>query len=76
MREESHLEDMRTALRGDFERLARRRGGQELMRARVAPPAPRPEPDAPERAAPAGRSATGRVRHWLTSSGRNRGTDD
>lgn len=32
MREESHLEDMRSAIRGDFERLAERRGGQELLR--------------------------------------------
>lgn len=32
MREESHLDDMRSAIRGDFERLAERRGGQELMR--------------------------------------------
>jgi hypothetical protein len=31
VREESHLDDMRAAIRGDFERLARRRGGQELM---------------------------------------------
>ena len=31
MREESHLDDMRSAIRGDFERLAERRGGQELM---------------------------------------------
>jgi len=31
MREESHLEDMRAALRGDFDRLAERRGSQELM---------------------------------------------
>jgi hypothetical protein len=30
--EESHLEEMRTAIRGDFERLARRRGDQELLR--------------------------------------------
>jgi hypothetical protein len=48
VREESHLEDMRSAIRGDFERLARRRGGQELMRepeeARAEPdPAPEPE---------------------------------
>lgn len=35
MREESHLDDMRSAIRGDFERLAKRRGGQELMH--VAP---------------------------------------
>jgi hypothetical protein len=32
VREESHLDDMRAAIRGDFERLAQRRGGQELMR--------------------------------------------
>lgn len=32
MREESHLEDMRSAIRGDFERLQERRGEQELMR--------------------------------------------
>lgn len=40
MREESHLDDMRSAIRGDFERLAKRRGGQELMRdGESAPPA-------------------------------------
>ena len=38
MREESHLEDMRSAIRGDFERLAERRGEQELMRMAEAPP--------------------------------------
>lgn len=32
MREESHLDEMRSAIRGDFERLAERRGDQELMR--------------------------------------------
>lgn len=32
MREESQLEDMRSAIRGDFDRLAERRGEQELMR--------------------------------------------
>ena len=31
VREESHLDEMRAAIRGDFERLERRRGGQELM---------------------------------------------
>jgi hypothetical protein len=31
VREESHLDDMRAAIRGDFERLAKRRGMQELM---------------------------------------------
>lgn len=30
MREESQLDDMRSAIRGDFERLAERRGEQEL----------------------------------------------
>jgi hypothetical protein len=30
--EESHLDEMRSAIRGDFERLAERRGEQELMR--------------------------------------------
>jgi hypothetical protein len=42
VREESHLEDMRSAIRGDFERLAERRGGQELMRASEDE---EPEPD-------------------------------
>ena len=32
VREESQLEDMRSAIRGDFARLAERRGDQELMR--------------------------------------------
>ncbi len=32
MGEESHLDEMRSAIRGDFERLARRRGDQELLR--------------------------------------------
>ena len=38
MREESHLDDMRSAIRGDFERLAERRGGQELMSVDDEPP--------------------------------------
>jgi hypothetical protein len=42
VREESHLDDMRAAIRGDFERLAERRGGQELMHE------PPPEPEEPE----------------------------
>lgn len=48
MREESHLEDMRSAIRGDFERLERRRGRQELMH--IVPDAaadPDPDPTAP-----------------------------
>lgn len=44
MREESHLDDMRSAIRGDFERLERRRGAQELMQVRDATPGPAPEP--------------------------------
>lgn len=55
MREESHLDDMRAAIRGDFERLAKRRGGQELMREptaaveeAVAEPEPDPAPAASE----------------------------
>lgn len=40
MREESQLDDMRSAIRGDFERLAERRGEQELMRV--------PDEEAPE----------------------------
>jgi hypothetical protein len=49
VREESHLDDMRAAIRGDFERLASRRGGQELMREPVPElerePEPEPEPE-------------------------------
>jgi hypothetical protein len=41
MREESHLEEMRSAIRGDFERLKERRGDQELMR--VAEDTPEPD---------------------------------
>jgi hypothetical protein len=40
VREESQLDEMRSAIRGDFERLAERRGEQELMRVS--------EPDLPE----------------------------
>jgi hypothetical protein len=50
VREESHLDEMRDALRGDFERLAARRGEQELMRVSepepLAVPADPPEPEA------------------------------
>jgi hypothetical protein len=37
VREESHLDEMRHAIRGDFERLATRRGDQGLMRVVEAP---------------------------------------
>ena len=45
MREESHLDDMRAAIRGDFERLEERRGEQELLR-------PAPERKVPTEASP------------------------
>jgi hypothetical protein len=49
VREESQLEEMRSAIRGDFERLQERRGEQELMRVvDVEEPEPEPEPE-PER---------------------------
>jgi biotin carboxyl carrier protein len=44
VREESHLEEMRSAIRGDFERLADRRGDQELMRVVDDEPQPQPQP--------------------------------
>lgn len=49
MREESHLDAMRAAIRGDFERLERRRGSQELLHVSEhgeegPPPATEPEP--------------------------------
>jgi hypothetical protein len=46
VREESHLDEMRSAIRGDFERLAERRGEQELMRVVDAEPEPPEEKDA------------------------------
>lgn len=46
MREESHLDDMRAAIRGDFERLAQRRGEQDLMQE----PPEQPEPTVEEQA--------------------------
>ena len=52
MREESHLDDMRAAIRGDFERLASRRGGQELMKDEL--PEAEPEPEEAEPPAPNG----------------------
>lgn len=54
MGEESHLDEMRSAIRGDFERLAERRGEQELL---LVPETPQPAADdaaaeAPEVEAP------------------------
>lgn len=48
MREESQLDDMRAAIRGDFERLEQRLGTQELMHVRE--PEPEPPADALESA--------------------------
>jgi len=67
VREESHLDEMRDAIRGDFERLAARRGEQELMH--VTDPEPPAEPtDRPESAPqpdePEAEPATPR-RSWL-----------
>ena len=48
VREESHLDEMRAAIRGDFERLERRLGAQDLLQ--VAKPEELEEleePDAP-----------------------------
>jgi hypothetical protein len=66
MREESHLDEMRDAIRGDFERLAERRGDQELMRA-AQPDDPRAgleDPVADEEPAP-GSSVEAERRSWL-----------
>jgi hypothetical protein len=46
VREESHLDDMRSAIRADFERLVERRGEQELMRVPVVSPTHESEPAA------------------------------
>ena len=71
MREESQLDEMRDAIRGDFERLAARRGEQELLRLNdpeapaepTDPPLPAEEleeqPDEPDLASAAPR------RSWL-----------
>jgi hypothetical protein len=52
--DESHLDEMRSAIRGDFERLAERRGEQELMRVDEddeveLDPVPETENEAPRR---------------------------
>ena len=54
MGDESHLDEMRSAIRGDFERLAERRGEQELMRVDEddeleSEPVPEVETEAPRR---------------------------
>ncbi|MGH3111366.1 MAG: hypothetical protein ACRDQT_10655 [Gaiellaceae bacterium] len=76
MREESHLDDMRAAIRGDFERLEERRGEQDLMRIAEeleASEQPEPEPtrasvleDAPApEPEPRGEAAQPEPRSWL-----------
>ena len=57
VREESHLDDMRSAIRGDFERLAERRGGQELMS--VDDPPEHPESELVPEAEPGAKPAPG-----------------
>jgi len=68
VREESQLDEMRDAIRGDFERLAARRGEQELMRVSDTEPPAEPTTDRPESAAepdePEAEPATPR-RSWL-----------
>jgi hypothetical protein len=56
VREESQLDDMRYAIRGDFARLAERRGEQELMRVPVDEPDVDLEPPASAEDEPAKRS--------------------
>ena len=46
MREESQLDEMRAAIRGDFERLEKRLGTQELMHVRQPDPEPKLSRDA------------------------------
>ena len=58
VREESQLDEMRSAIRGDFERLAERRGEQELLR--VSEPEP-PEPEIAPEIAPQRRSWLSRL---------------
>ena len=61
MAEESHLDEMRSAIRGDFERLADRRGSQDLMRLEEAA-GDEPQDIADEHAEPAELLAR---RSWL-----------
>jgi hypothetical protein len=72
VREESHLDEMRDAIRGDFERLAERRGEQELMRvtepeevAAADEPAPEPEQEAELELLPEPEPEEPERRSWL-----------
>ncbi|MGH3066242.1 MAG: hypothetical protein ACRDOF_08040 [Gaiellaceae bacterium] len=60
--EESHLEEMRSAIRGDFERLAERRGDQKLM---VVAEERAESGQEPEAAAEVPQEAPRRPRSWL-----------
>jgi len=69
VREESHLDEMRAAIRGDFERLERRRGAQELLHVREPEPEPPPSSlevveQEPAAAASSG-SGSPATRSWL-----------
>ena len=63
MREESHLDEMRDAIRGDFERLAERRGEQQLLRVTEAedPPPNDVEPELEPELEPGRRSWLARL---------------
>jgi hypothetical protein len=64
--EQSHVEAMRAAIRGDFERLERRRGTQELMRISPAPTgATERDVEAPESPAPTASSPAPPRQSWL-----------
>jgi hypothetical protein len=66
MREESQLDEMRAAIRGDFERLAERRGDQELMRIAAEEHSARPAVDATETEEKPSRSWGARLGRWFT----------
>jgi hypothetical protein len=59
VREESQLDDMRSAIRGDFERLAERRGEQELMRV------PEDDPETLDAEVPMSPEVEAPKRSWL-----------
>jgi hypothetical protein len=64
VREESQLDEMRSAIRGDFERLAERRGEQELMRV-VDDELESEQPPDPELEAEPEREPEEQRRSWL-----------
>jgi len=74
VREKSHLDDMRAALRGDFERLAERRGGQELIQTPPEEPEPQRVDDPVQPEDPVSGSWLSRLERWLTMSGVERGS--